>query len=882
MIFRRKKCLLVITILLVFFPMSVFSATNSSLQKESVEKIAILPFEIHSSKNVPLLQDQIADRLTTELIRSGYIEAIREEAFEGLIEGRKVDDGLAVAVGENTGANFVIVGSLTELGDMLSADIGVINVKSGHRFNIFAQGNTMDGLTSRLKNDILLKILTSQRIAEIKFTGNLRIEDDAIYNVLKSTKGELLSRQGLSSDIKAIYKMGYFKDVAAKVKTTREGKVINFILEEMPLITSVDIEGNDNIEEGDIEGVISVKEKHLLNLNKLKADIGSIKTLYKNEGHLNAEVRYSTYENKKGVRVVFNITENKKLYVKEITFEGNRAYTDEELGDLMETSEWGLFHFITDSGVFNEDKLKQDTNRMMVFYLNSGYINARIGEPEITHDREWIYVKIPIIEGKQFRIGNVKITGDTLTVPRSELMPQLQITKKDYFDREAIIKDIDKLTEVCSKEGYAYANIIPRTIPRDDEQKIDVTYNIDKGDLVYINTISITGNTTTRDKVIRRQLAVVEKELYDSSKLKTSYMKLSRLRYFEEVNFQTGKGADESLMDIDVHVMERSTGMFSVGAGYSATDKMVLMTQISEQNLFGRGQTLGLSAYFGANKTSYELSFVEPWLFDLPLWSKFEIWNTDKDYDSYDLQTKGFGATLGYPLFEYVIGYVGYRLAMDNIINVESTASDDIKDQEGKTTSSGVTLSLSRNTTDDRIFPSKGSKNRISAEVVGTIFQGDVSFAKYIADSTWFFSMPLDTVFGIHGKIGYIQELDGKEIPVFDRFYLGGINSLRGLREVGPVDPDTGCAIGGATMLNFNVEVVFPLIKDAGVKGVLFFDTGNAWNSGYYLDDMRRTAGAGVRWYSPIGPLRLEWGYVLDRKDFEPQSRWEFTIGMFM
>ncbi|MEA1970924.1 MAG: outer membrane protein assembly factor BamA [Thermodesulfobacteriota bacterium] len=882
MIFRRREGLFVIAILLVFLPVSVFSATHSSIEKENVEKVAFLPFEIHSSENVLLLQDQIADRLTTELMKSGHIKIIKKETFEGLIEGKKVDDRLAVAVGENTGANFAIVGSLTKLGDMLSADVGVINVKSGHRWNIFAQGNNMDDLASRLKNDILLKILTGQRIVEIKFTGNLRIEDDAIYNVLKSTKGKLLSRQRLSSDIKAIYKMGYFKDVAVKVTTTREGKVINFMLEEMPLVTSVDIEGNDDIEKEDIEGVISVKEKQLLNLNKLKADIENIKTLYKNEGHLNAEVKYSTYENKKGVRVVFNIIENKELYVKKITFEGNRAYTDEELSDLMETSEWSMFHFITDSGVFNEDKLKQDTNRLTVFYLNSGYINAKIGEPEITHDREWIYVKISVIEGKQFRVGNVRITGDSLTIPRSELMSQLQITEKDYFDREAIIKDIDKLTEVCSKEGYAYANIIPRTVPRDDEQKIDITYNIDKGDLVYINTISITGNTTTRDKVIRRQLAVVEKDLYDSSKLKTSYMKLNRLRYFEEVNFQTGKGTDESLMDIDVHVRERSTGMFSVGAGYSATDKLVFMTQISEQNLFGRGQTLGLSAYFGSTKTSYELSFVEPWLFDIPLWSKFEIWNTDREYDSYDLQTKGFGTTLGYPLFEYVIGYVGYRLALDNVINVESTASDNIKDQEGKTTSSGVTLSLSRNTTDDMIFPSKGSKNRISAEVVGTIFQGDVSFAKYIADSKWFFPMPLDTVFGIHGRIGYIQELEGKEIPVFERFYLGGINSLRGLREVGPVDPDTGDPIGGATMLNFNAEVVFPLIKDAGVRGVIFFDTGNAWTSGYYLDDMRRTAGAGVRWYSPIGPLRLEWGYVLDRQDFEPQSRWEFTIGMFM
>ena len=878
---KREVSLFVITLFLIFSPLDVLSAVDSSSEKERVERIVVLPFEIHSSGDVLLMQDQITGKLTAGLMKSEHIELVKEETLGGLVQGEKLTDREAIAAGKKVRADFVVVGSLTKLGDMLSADVGVINVKSGHRWNIFAQGNNMDTMASRLKNDILLKILTGQRITEINFTGNLRIGDDAIYNVLKSTKGKLFSRQGLSSDIKAIYKMGYFKDVAAKVTGTNEGKVIDFILEEMPMITSVGIEGNDDIEKEDIEGVISVKEKQMLNLSRLKSDIENIKTLCKNEGYLNAEVKYSIDENKKGVRVVFDITEKGKLHIQEITFEGNRAYTDNELRDMMETSEWGIFSFITDSGVFNEYKLKQDTNKLMVYYLNNGYVNARIGEPEITHDKEGIYVKIPIIEGKQFRVGDVKITGDILTVSQSELMARLRITEKDYFDREAIIKDLDMLTEACNKEGYAYASVVPRTVSRNEEQRVDITYNIDKGDLVYINRIYITGNTSTRDKVIRRELAAVEGDLYDSSKVKTSYMKLNRLRYFEEVNFQTEKGTDEGFMDVNVHVRERSTGLFSIGAGYSAIDNLVFTAQVSEQNLFGRGQTLGLSAYFGSNKTTYKLSFVDPWLFDMPLWSKFDLWNMERDYDSYDVDTKGFGATLGYPLFEYVKGYVGYRFTIDDITNVSSTTSKYIREQEGETTSSGVTLSLSRNTTDDMMFPSRGSKNSVSTEVTGTIFQGDVSFARHIADSRWFFPMPLDTVFGIHGRIGYIQGLEGKEIPVFERFYLGGINSLRGLREIGPVDSEGDC-IGGETMLNFNAEVVFPLIKDAGIKGVVFFDTGNAWNSGYHIGDMRQTAGAGVRWYSPIGPLRLEWGHVLDRKEGESASRWEFTIGMFM
>ncbi len=879
---KRRVSLFVITLFFIFSPLDILSAANSPSEKERVERVAVLPFEVHSSGDVLLLQDQITGKLTAGLMKSEYIELVKEETPGRLIQGEKLTDREAIAAGKKGKADFVVVGSLTRLGDMVSADVGVINIKSGHRFNIFAQGNNMDALASRLKNDILMKILTTQRIAEINFTGNLRIEDGVIYNVLKSTKGKLLSKQEISSDIKAIYKMGYFKNVTAKVTGTDEGKVIDFILEEMPPITSVGIEGNDGIEKEDLEGVVSVKEKQMLNLSKLKSDIENIKTLCRNEGYLNAEVKYSVNENKKGVRVVFHITENRKLYIKEITFEGNRAYTDKELRDMTETSEWGIFHFITDSGVFNEYKLKQDVNRLTVFYLNNGYVNARIGEPEITHDKEGIYIKIHIIEGKQFRVGDVKITGDTLTVPPSELITQLRITQKDYFDREAIIRDIDILTEACNKEGYAYASVVPRTVSRNEEQRIDVTYNIDKGDLVYINRIYITGNTSTRDKVIRRELAVVEGDLYDSSKFKTSYMKLNRLRYFEEVNFQTEKGPDERFMDIGIHVSEKATGMFSVGAGYSATDKVVLTAQVSEQNLFGRGQTLGFGAYFGSSKTTYKLSFVEPWLFDMPLWSKLELWNTEQDYDSYDVNSKGFSAMLGYPLFEYVTGYVGYSLTLDDITNVSSLASQWLRDQRGETTSSGVTVTLSRVTTNDTMFPSKGSKNSVSVEHTGTIFQGDTSFTKYNATSSWFFPLPLKTVFGVRGRAGYIQGNEGKEIPVFERFYLGGINSLRGLRNIGPVDPKTGDCIGGETMLNFTTEVVFPLLKDAGMKGVLFFDTGNAWNSGYHLNDMRQTAGVGVRWYSPIGPLRLEWGYVLDRKEGESPNRWEFTIGMFM
>lgn len=872
---------------ILFALILVLLLSPQNLSAKDLKKIAIFPFDIHAKKEKNYLQDRIYSSISTELMKTGYVQVINKNTFLKMIGGEQPDKKLADRVGREIGADFVIIGSLSMMGEFISVDAKVVTVKDRKvSQSFFVQGSgigNIENLSAQLAEKIFLETSREQKIAKIKFTGNKRIEDSALYNVLKSAEGKIFSEKLLSSDIKSIYKMGYFGDVTVDVTDSPEGKVIKFALEEKPLITDIEIKGNDVIETEEIEGVLTVKPRQILNLDRVKGDAEKIKTLYDNKGYFNAEVSYKAEkEEDKNIVVIFNIAENERLYIKSLIFEGNKAYNDKELKDMMDTSEWGIFHFLTDSGILKEDRLKQDINKLNAFYLNNGYINAKIGEPEITHDKEWVYVKISVSEGKQFMVGAAEITGDTLSVPRAELIEKLNINKKDYYDRESVIKDIDYLTVMCNNDGYAYANVTPRTIPNEKGQKVDVIYNIKKGSQVYFNRISISGNTKTRDKVIRRELAFVEGDLYSNSKLKTSYMKLNRIRYFEEIDFQTVKGPSEDLTDINIHVKEKPTGMFSIGAGYSAQEQAVFMAQVSQQNLFGKGQTLSLSAQLGSNTTNYELSFIEPWLFDIPLWSKWEIWDTEREYDSYDLSTQGFGTTLGYPLWEYVTGYLGYKLSINDVRNVKTSASTYIKEQEGNITESSLTGALVRDTTDDYIFPTRGSKNKISTEYSGGLLQGDTDFTKYSVSSAWFVPLPMDTVFGIRGRAGFMQKNGDKKIPIYNRFYLGGINSLRGLRDVGPTDPTTGDVIGGETMACFNLDFIFPLVKNAGMKGVIFFDTGNTWESGYDLGDMRKTAGAGVRWYSPIGPLRLEWGHVLDRKGNEAASRWEFTIGMFM
>jgi len=865
-----------------------FLLASGNISAGEATRIVVLPFDIFTPADKASLQEAISRQLSSELRKSGNIQLIEKSTYSDILANQTVNEALGFKIGRNVNAAYVIMGSLSEFGETLSADIRILDIRQEKPLPpLFVQGkgrNQIDKLAAEVKSTVLLKIAPELRIARVEIQGNRKIGSSAIEQVLKSRQGGLFSEGDVSADIKAIHKMGYFNNVTADVTIKPEGRILVFNVQEKAMIAEVKVKGNKAVSTSDIEAVLSIKPKQILNVDKVKADVLKIKELYDGKGYYNAEIQDRIESSgPKDMRVVYEIKENEKLYIEGISFEGNQTYSDKELRNMLSTQEKGILHFFTDSGILKKEQLKQDVAKLNVFYLNNGFMNAQVGEPIITHDRKGIYIKIPITEGKRFRVGKVEITGDELTIPRQELMAKLKIAKKENYDREAIMKDIEYLTQACNDEGYAYADVNPRTVPQEKTQTVDVTFDITKGKHVYFNRIEISGNTKTRDKVIRRQLAITEGELYNTSKLKTSYANLNKLRYFEEIDFQTEKGPDETRTNVNIRVKEKPTGLFSIGAGYSATDGAILTTQISQQNLFGRGQSLTLKANLGQESTLYELSFVEPYLLDMPLWSKFDLWNLEREYDSYNLDSKGTGVTLGYPILPkyHITGYAAYRLSLDDVTDIEEDASIYVKDQEGETLSSGITLTLTRDTTDDYIFPSKGSKNSASVEYTGGPLQGDTGFTKYGVTSSWFFPLPLETVLGTRVRGGYMESHSDKKIPIYERFYLGGINSLRGLRDVGPKD-SSGDVIGGTTMFNVNVDFIFPLIKNAGMKGVIFYDTGNSWLSGYHFDDLRQTAGLGIRWYSPIGPLRLEWGYVLDQKDDESASRWEFTIGMFM
>lgn len=862
---------------------------------EEIKKIIVMPFEIYSHQDKAALRESFYRNLSEQLKKEKAIQVIPADQF--LKDYARIDEYKAIKQGQANGADFVITGTLTQFGKSLNIDTKIIDVQKKSTLTpVSAQGKgvvNMDSMAEQLKIEILNRIGLIQKIARVEIKGNRKINSSAITAKIKSKTGGILSDADIAADIKSIFKMGFFLDVTAETESTNEGKVITFTVQEKGLISEISIVGNKAISKDDIQEALTIKTRQNLNQEQIKADLEKIKALYDNKGYYNAEITDRVEQDgEKDFRVILDIKENDRLYIRSITFEGNEAYSSKELKKIMTTSERGLFSFITDTGLLKQEQLKQDIGKVNAFYFNNGFIHSQVGEPEITTDKEGIHIKIKVKEGKRFKVDKVEISGDLLEKSREDLFKSLKVKRGDDYNREAIIKDLELLTQACNDEGYANADINPKINTRENEQLVDVDFQITKGEPVYISHINISGNHVTRDKVIRRQLEVVEGDLYSSSKLKTSYAKLNRLRYFEEVDFQTEKGTDKNKMDINIRVKEKSTGMFMVGAGYSASDKFIGMAQITQQNFLGYGQILSVKASLGSTINNYDVSFTEPWLFNLPLWCKADVWNYQKEYDYYKLNTQGAGLTLGYPLFEKVVGYLGYKYYIDKISDISSSASDYIQEQEGKMVTSAVTLSFIRDTTDDYIFPSKGTKTNLSVTHAGGPMGGDAYYTQYGASLFTYFPLPLDVVFAAKGRIGYIQGYDEikinketeKVIPISNRYVLGGINSLRGFRYVGPINGGTSDVVGGTNMVVFNFELVFPFIKDSGMKLVAFYDMGNSWNDEYDLSDLRQSYGAGIRWYSPIGPLRLEYGRIIDRGTLKDDSdgRWEFTIGMPM
>ena len=864
-------------------------------------RIAIYPFAIHSKANLDYFSKELPQFLKKYLILAGVdqVQELEEPAEDWQFDDQEVK--IIRKQSEKLNVTHVIWGKFVQKEQGFDLKIAMADTlyQSPVRFfdvdgiDIVNLNATVKDLAKQISNSIL----DIPVINNIEIQGNERIESDAIKRAMKTQIGDPYIPAKLSQDLEIIYRMGYFDDIRIEAETEPDGgQTVIFHVKEKPTIYKIRIKGNSVFDEEKIRENIDISMGSILNIYDVQENISRIETMYKEKNYHNVKVDYELKDREHNqAEITFRITENSKVYIRKIEFIGNKDYTERQLEKLMANQEKGFWSFFTSSGNLDSEKLQHDVMRIQNHYHNNGYIDARIGEPQVVIKKTQIEITIKIVEGIKYKVGDIDLTGDML-LPKEKMFKLLKLKPNTIYKRESIREDLTFLTDLYGNAGYAFADIYPKVKKEEENALVHITYHIVQGKQVYFDRIVITGNTKTRDKVIRRRLRVYEQELYSGVGIKQSINELKRLDFFEDVQIDTQKGTNPNTMNLKVTVKEKPTGMFSFGGGYSSVDNAFVVGSISQRNLFGRGQILEAKGQVGGTTNQFNISFTEPWLYDMPLSFGIDLFNWTKEYDEYDKDSKGGGIRLGYPIFRNTRGYISYRYDRAEIYNLEFDAPSTIVALQGVNETSSSTISIHYDTTDHPFNPSRGMDHSFSIEYAGGLLGGDIGFNKYRLKMSKYFPLIWHTVFLVHAEGGYIQEHSDEIIPDYELFHLGGINSLRGFEweDLSPEEEiilsynDDGSKnsvitkVGGNKYVQFNAEFIFPILRQHGLVGLFFYDTGAVYKDNYRVqfDELRESAGYGIRWFSPMGPIRLEHGYILDPQgDESSEGRWEFSIG---
>jgi outer membrane protein insertion porin family len=754
-------------------------------------------------------------------------------------------------------------------------------------------------------------------LKEVKIAGNVRVEEDGIRLHIKNRPGELFDRAVVEQDVKAIYRMGFFEDVQAEISP--DG-VLTYTVKEKPYVREVKIQGNSQIGRDKIETALGITPRTILDHGKVTEGVDKVRKLYNEQGYVSAKVDYAlSIESSNQAVLVLDIVEGNRLLIKKVSFEGNRTFSEGELRGLMATKEEWIFSFITNRGVLDRDILTNDIAILSNHYYDHGYIDHKIDEPVILRDRDGLEVVIRVDEGQQYRVGKVEIGGDLLQDGK-QMLKRVKLTTGQIFRGSRLREDITTITDMYSDKGFAFVQVDPVTKISAPEKTVDVALVITKGPPVYFNRVLIAGNTKTRDKVVRRELETTEQELYSGSKITQSRNALQRTGYFEDVQLTTKKTAQPDTVDLLVDVKEGPTGTFSIGAGYSGGSGFLFNAGVSEKNLFGRGQSLNGTFAIGSERQDFIVSYNEPYFNDTKVALGITGFNTETDYPDFDERKLGMAVTTSYPLrgftlpfwgdrkseasigsdelnrdapltlWDYMRGTMAYEFTKDTISHIESGAPASILDAKGTSLTSAVIPGFTYDSRDHFFNPTEGTKSLFAVKIAG--LGGDSRFVKADIGGRWYYPLLKDPNWGgsyvlaLGGALGYgvgyaKSSSNGHDLPLFERYFPGGINSVRGYadRSLGP--KEDGDVVGGDKQAIMNVELLFPIAEQYGLRGVAFFDVGQAFSSSQNISwgEFRRSVGMGARWMSPFGPLRVELGFPLNKKPGDDTSVLGFGAG---
>ncbi len=739
--------------------------------------------------------------------------------------------------------------------------------------------------------------LAGLKVKTIEVRGNKRIELPAIAGRLTLKAGDPYQPETVRGQVKILYDTGFFEDVQVETESVDGGTAVVFVVREKPFITEIVYDGNENLSDDKLKEKTTIKSQSFLDQQQAKESAEKMRLAYQDEGYFNCQVIpvvQTLDEDRK--RLTFFIKEGEKTKVKEVIFEGLRSATKEEIFKLVATREWipwyGLItqlklpSFVSDAGILKRDELANDVERIKEILLNKGYLNAQVGSPtvELTEDKKWFIVTYNVVEGEPFTVAEVGFRGYTV-FEEAELREKLKIKDGEVFQRAKIRDEITRITDMYGSKGYAFADVVPNVNPNNEERTASIILSIKEGEMMRIRQINITGNDKTRDNVIRREIRVDEQDVIDTPSLKRSFQRLTNLNFFETVEILPSQ-VDVDKVDLNVKVKEKPTGQFSIGGGFSTLDKLVAIADITEGNLGGNGYMGRIRGQLGQQRSLGLITLRNPYLNDSLTSAQLDVYRSMTNYISYFEEKTGGSVTFGRWLSEYVTGSVSVVAEQLRFKDPQPGLCPDLLPlicrQLGSQTTTGFRTTLFRDTRDYYLDPRSGMRIGGGFDYGTPYLGGTNNFYKYYIDISKYTPLPLDTRFAARVRYGVTEGIDGKQIPLTERFFVGGINTMRGFAfgKAGPVVPNLYTIIGASKELIFNFDYIFTISSEAKLNGVIFFDYGKGFDDNEKISlNLRKAAGIEGRWISPFGPLRVAYGLNLEPKTGERTGVFEFTIG---
>src|SRR5262245_26990629 len=719
-------------------------------------------------------------------------------------------------------------------------------------------------------------------IKELVVQGNRRVQEAVILGRVNSKVGAPFQPSRLAEDVRSIFGLGFFDDVQLKVEDFEGGVKVTFVVVERPFVRDIAFSGNKKLDTAALTEKIDLKLGTVYNPVEVNKAAEKLKEAYEQEGYFEVKVTPETEKLPDGdVTVTFKIAEGRKITIDRVVIEGAHGVPAKDIKAAMATQERDYFVL---PGTVQRQKLDEDVERIVALYNDYGFIQARVESSEVQIDRAnaQAVIRVVVVEGPQFKVGGIDVTG-TVVLPVEEIKRRIKLKPGDIFSRSKLRDSTKAITDLYSAIGRASADALPDVQQDIPNRRVNITFEINEGPEVFVERINITGNTRSQEKILRREIPMAEGDLFTSQKLARARQRLVNLNYFDTVNATTAPGPTKDKIIVNIDVVEKPTGLFSVGGGYSSQDSFVGTVDLSQRNFLGRGWEVFIRLRGGALTQQGQIGFTEPWLFDRPLSAGYDLFNNRRVYTDYTVNSLGGDIRLGHPLGEYARMNYLYRASQDRVSDVSPSASVNLLDQEGTHYTSLVGAAITRDTRDSVFEPTHGTNSNLGFDFAGVGF-GEQWF-RVVASTAYFHPTPwLDHVIGVRLNGGYMLGWAQTPVPLFERFYLGGANSILSFKaqQVSPVD-SSGTRIGGNIQLLGNIEYTIPLFF--GIRAAVFYDVGNVWGpdisagTKFDITDLKQAIGAGFRWVSPFGPLRVDYGINPNPKNGEKFGNFNFSVG---